>query len=162
MQKEKIKEFMDQINNKAFNVLLEKGVVEPAAFFLKDRNVYCLPLSLSDDNEKDKTRALIEITARTLQADAVCMVSEAWVAFVKNGILPTEPIRNLPDKKECIVISASDRNNSYSIMTEIVKEGNDITMGKQQSTFNDESLSVSDSFTGFMRDTGINAAGGHA
>ncbi len=162
MQKEKIKEFMDQINKKAFDMLLEKGGVEPAAFFLKDNNVYCLPLSLSDDNEKDKTRALIEITARKLQAEAVCMVTEAWFAFAKNGILPTEPIRNLPDKKECVVISASDRNNSYFIMTEIVKEGDDITMGEQQSTFNDKSFSASDSFTGFMRDTGINAAAGHA
>ena len=76
------------------------------------------------------------------------MVNEAWVAFLKKGqSIPDMPIRDMAEKKECIIVSASTKDETITMLTILERTPNGVNLGETEVMHNTE-----DSFTGCMRE----------
>lgn len=147
MEEEKLLQIMESYKQKAFDVFLENGEVSPVAFVFSKEAIGVMPLIFADDPGKKRAKLMLRGAAEKVNAEIVIIVSDAWIAFLKKGqSLPTMPVRNMADKKECIVVSASTKNKTIMMLTPLERSGSSIVLGETEIK-----RDVDDSFTGFMR-----------
>lgn len=147
MEKERLLEMMDGFKQKAFDIFLENGNISPVAFMVSKKSIGIMPMTFTSDSEKEMSKLALQAAAEKVNAEAVVMVNEAWVAFLKKGeALPNMPVRDMAEKKECIIVSASTKDETITMLTILERTPNGINLGETEVMHNTE-----DSFTGFMR-----------
>ena len=148
MEEKRLLSMMEGFKQKAFDIFLENGNISPVAFLVSKKYIGIMPLAFRDDSEKEMSQLALQSAAEKVNAEAVIMVNEAWVAFLKKGqSIPDMPIRDMAEKKECIIVSASTKDETITMLTILERTPNGVNLGETEVMHNTE-----DSFTGFMRE----------
>ena len=127
-------------------LLVQSGkALQPLVFFFKGGISVSkvLEMKLGSEEEKIMTEEMIKSIVRMIHAEAVAVVTEAWMVMVKpedklknskeawDAAKKMGPPSNHPDRKECILVTVVSPQKGAYRMSEIVR-------GKDKTTFVDE------------------------
>lgn len=103
MKKEELKDIMEDMLETAKTILEKDGKLIPIAFMNHNDNFDIVPLSFSDNDEKNRQLSALRILVKKENADAVFVVTESWYVSTNNVPLAMEPSKD-PTRKECIIM----------------------------------------------------------
>jgi len=131
MTRESLIELMSQVTGKAKTTLQEKGAVAPVALLVLGTKIYGITLEFNNEREKDMTKTMIKGAAKSSGAQAVITIMEAWTATPENGVLPDCRVSEMPNRRECIVVTGVSAYHKFMTMVEFGRDGDRIILGDE-------------------------------
>lgn len=130
-----------------------QGTVHPMWLFETSDGRH-LPITLPAEamQDKDLIAAKIKELMQKEQAVRYASILESWVVTVKSKeeISEALPVRNHPNRKECIFVIAEDKFHSHTGMFYIEREGNKATLSEFEDCGKGE---LDGRFQGLLTDT---------
>jgi hypothetical protein len=116
---------------KAKNFLGKAGCVDPVAFFIIQEELYGVSLGFTTDEEKAEAKLMIKGFAKSSKAQAVIVITEAWAAMAEDGKLPEGRVSEMPNRRECIVITAASPHHNFITLVEFTRVEGNIVFGAE-------------------------------
>lgn len=122
----------------------DKMLAAVAMIFNQDGEPVFIPLPFRDDREKEALLGIVKEKSKELNASAVCIVTEAWMAAMKEedyknylerrkkeGI----KISDLTERKECVVVTFETQFGQEIITYTIDRQINELVDEKRTKEF---------------------------
>jgi hypothetical protein len=122
MKKEELKDIMEDMLGTAKTMLEKDGKLRPIAFMKHNDNFDMIPLSFSDNDEKNRQLSALRILVKKENADAVFVITESWYVSTNNVPLAMEPSKD-PTRKECIIMIGECGEGNITIIQLFDREG---------------------------------------
>ncbi|MBA4372299.1 MAG: hypothetical protein C0402_05505 [Thermodesulfovibrio sp.] len=123
---------MSQMTGRAKDILMQEGAVSPVAFLVVGNKLCGVPLEFCNDREKDITKTMIKDIAKKSGAEAVITIMEAWTATAENGAFPDCSVSEMPNRRECIVVTGVSAYHKFMTMVEFSHKGERIILGDEK------------------------------